>query len=71
MTNKTQETNQQVFLTADEALDTIKKLSTAQGFYGRLYDQLLSNQEIMSAFEAYIEKSKFSSVVYFIIDLES
>lgn len=71
MTNKTQETNKQEFLTADEALSTIQKLATAQGFYGRLYDELTSDEETMKAFERYIEQSKFSDVVGFIIDLES
>lgn len=51
----------------EEILNNIKELSKSQGFYGRLYEQLLDNNEALE----YLESQNFKDVLDLIMFLES
>lgn len=50
----------------DEILKAIKSLASSQGFYGRLYEQVVDNDEALD----YLEQQNFKDVVDMILFLE-
>ena len=56
-----------VIMKKEEILNNIKELSKSQGFYGRLYEQLLDNNEALE----YLESQNFKDVLDLIMFLES
>mgnify|MGYP003295099432 CR=1 FL=1 len=56
-----------VIMKKEEILNNIKELSKSQGFYGRLYEQLLDNNEALE----YLESQNFKDILDLIMFLES
>lgn len=56
-----------VIMKKEEILNNIKELSKSQGFYGRLYEQVLDNDEALE----YLESQNFKDVLDLIMFLES
>lgn len=52
---------------ANEILEAIKSLSQSQGFYGRLYERLVQDEEALQ----YLEEQNFTDVVDLVLFLES
>lgn len=50
----------------EEILETIRKLSCSQGFYGRLYEEIKDNEKALS----YLEKQNFKDAVDLVLFLE-
>lgn len=50
-----------------QILQTIKFLAQSQGFYGRLYEQIVDNEEALE----YLENQDFKDAVDMILFLES
>ena len=51
----------------DTIIDTILSLSKSQGFYKRIYDEIINNKETLE----YLESQKFKDVIDLIMFLES
>ena len=51
----------------EEIIDTILSLSKSQGFYQRIYDQIIDDEETLE----YLERQKFKDVIDLIMFLES
>lgn len=51
----------------EQILQTIKSLAQSQGFYGRLYEQIVDNEEALE----YLEKQDFKDPVDMILFLEN
>lgn len=50
----------------EQILQTIKFLSSSQGYYGRLYEELVDNEEVLN----YLEQQNFKDAVDMILFLE-
>lgn len=53
-------------MTRDEILHIIKSLASSQGFYGRLYEQLYDNDDVLE----YLERQNFKDQIDLIMFLE-
>ena len=53
-----------------EILNTIKSLSSSQGFYGRLYMQLSDDSEEVNEYLDYLESQNFKDPIDLIMFLE-
>lgn len=51
----------------EQILQTIKSLAQSQGFYGRLYERIIDNDEALE----YLEKQGFKDPVDMILFLET
>lgn len=51
----------------EEILNHIKFLAKSKGFYGRLYEQIIGNEEALS----YLEEQNFKDLLDLIIFLEN
>lgn len=51
----------------EEIIDTILSLSKSQGFYKRIYDEIINNEETLE----YLECQNFKDTIDLIIFLES
>lgn len=54
----------------EEIMNAIKNLSLSQGFYGRLYNDLMSNDELREKFLLAMEEQDFADVVDMVMFLE-
>lgn len=55
----------------DEILSAIKSLALSQGFYGRLYNLLVSNTENGNAVLSLMEEQNFADVVDMVMWIET
>lgn len=51
----------------EQILQTIKSLAQSQGFYGRLYEQIVDNDEVLD----YLEQQNFTDAVDMILFFET
>ena len=58
------------YLDFNDILNEIKSLAKSQGFYGRLYRELMENEDYKEDFKTEIEKQKFKDTLDFILWLE-
>lgn len=54
----------------EEILNGIKELAKSQGFYGRLYRDLMEDKELMENFKKATERQNFTDIVDFVMWLE-
>lgn len=55
----------------EEILNGIKELAKSQGFYCRLYRDLMEDDELMENFKKATERQNFTDIVDFVMWLES
>ena len=53
-----------------EILNGIRELAKSQGFYGRLYRDLMEDDELMENFKKATERQNFTDIVDFVMWLE-
>lgn len=54
----------------EEILKEIKILANSQGFYGRLYENIMESEENQEQFKNIVEEQNFNDIVDFIIWIE-
>ena len=54
----------------EQILETIRSLAMSQGFYGRLYNELMSNPEYCEEAMAFLEAQNFKDTVDLILCIE-
>lgn len=54
----------------EEILQGIKSLAGSQGFYGRLYESIMEDEERKEQFKELVEEQNFSDMVDFIMWIE-
>lgn len=54
----------------EEILNGIKELAKSQGFYGRLYESIMEDEEKKEQFKELVEKQNFTDFVDFVMWLE-
>lgn len=54
----------------EEILNGIRELAKSQGFYGRLYRDLMEDDELMENFKKATERQNFTDIVDFVMWLE-
>lgn len=63
--------NKMEYLTSEQAISLIESLAKSQGFYSRLYEQIINfTSEDLKDFEQFINNKKFKSDLDFILYLE-
>ena len=58
------------YLSCEEILNGIKELSKSQGYYGRLYNSIMEDEENFEEFKNWCEENKFKDIVDFILCIE-
>ena len=53
-----------------DILEGIKSLANSQGFYGRLYESIMENEEKKEQFKEIVEEQNFNDMVDFVMWLE-
>ena len=61
---------EKTYLSYEEILQGIKELSYSQGFYGRLYRNIMEDTEVQEKFKNLCEKHKFTDMLDFILYIE-
>lgn len=54
----------------EKILNGIKSLASSQGFYGRLYNNLIEDEDFMMKFKEEVERQNFTDFVDFVMWLE-